>query len=78
MFEFDIESNIIQGIIEPKINYYKLNKGLKRAINDAIKSKQEEKEAFKKVKKENEKALQKMKKIKIKIFRKRKMFKRRL
>ena len=78
MFEFDIESNIIQGIFEPKINYYKLNKGLKRAINDAIKSKQEEKEAFKKVKKENEKALQKMKKIKIKIFRKRKMFKRRL
>ena len=54
MFEFDIESNIIQEILEPKINYYKLNEGLKSTINDVIKSKQEEKENLKKVKKENE------------------------
>ena len=54
MFEFDIESNIIQEILEPKINYYKWNEGLKSTINDVIKSKQEEKENLKKVKKENE------------------------
>ena len=37
MFEFDVESNVIKEILEPKIKYYKLNEELKSTINDVIK-----------------------------------------
>ena len=53
MFEFDVKANFIKEILEPKINYYKLNEGLKNTINDVIKSKQEEMET-EKIKKEEE------------------------
>ena len=57
MFEFDVEPNVIKEILEPKINYYKLNEGLKSTINDVIKSKQEEKESLanEEIKKEEKK-----------------------
>ena len=57
MFEFDVDPNEIKEILEPKINYYKLNDSLKNIINDVITSKQEEK----KIEKQNKEEIQKIK-----------------
>ena len=62
MFEFDVKSNVIKEVLEPKIKYYKLNEGLKNTINDVIKSKQEEKESL-----VNEKIKKEIKKEEVKI-----------
>ena len=44
MFEFELEPNIIKEILNPKINYYKLNDDLKQIINDIIEVKKNQKE----------------------------------
>ena len=48
MFEFNVDKNAIKEILEPKINYYKLNDSLKNTINDVIISKEQEKNIEKK------------------------------
>ena len=57
MFEFNVDSNAIKEILEPKINYYRLNNALKNTINDVILSKQKEniKEVKEKSEEENKK-----------------------
>ena len=39
MFDFDVEGNLIKQIIEPRIEYYKVNEKLKKTIMDVIESK---------------------------------------
>ena len=56
MFEFNVDSNTVKEVLEPKINYYKLNDALKHTINDVILSKQKENDIVNEIKeKEKEK-----------------------
>ena len=41
MFEFDLKSDIIKEVLEPKINYYRLNDEFKETINEIIKNKED-------------------------------------
>ena len=41
MFEFDLKSDIIKEVLEPKINYYRLNDEFKGTINEIIKNKED-------------------------------------
>ena len=43
MFEFDLETETIKEILNPKISYYKLNNELKETINDVIEAKKNQK-----------------------------------
>ena len=43
MFEFDLKSDIIKEVLEPKINYYHLNDEFKNTINEIIKGKEDNK-----------------------------------
>ena len=43
MFEFDLDSDIIKEVLNPKITYYKLNNEFRQTINDIIEVKKEEK-----------------------------------
>ena len=50
MFEFDVDSNTIKEVLNPKINVYKLNDDFKETINDIIETKIKQK-----IEKENKK-----------------------
>ena len=43
MFEFDLDSEIVKEVLNPKISYYKLNDEFKQTINDIIEVKKAEK-----------------------------------
>ena len=43
MFEFDLDSDIIKEVLNPKITYYKLNNEFRETINDIIEVKKEQK-----------------------------------
>ena len=49
MFEFNVDSKVVKEVLEPKINYYKLNDALKHTINDVILSKQKENDMIKEI-----------------------------
>ena len=43
MFDFGVDTETIKEIIEPRVEYYKVDKKLKKTINDVIESKSKEK-----------------------------------
>ena len=43
MFEFDLDTNTIKEVLNPKISYYKLNNEFRQTINDIIEVKNEQK-----------------------------------